>query len=190
MPLRKSPVRTPAFLAANRANAQNCRGPRSPQGKASVALNALQQGRYAVRSLENLVRAGERSAESSTSGFARRLPPRSGPAGVTRSSTRSRWGRERGARRERRGGWEQSRNVTWNQSLRMRGTPPYCGFEMTIAGGGSGWCSGCSGTGTGRWTGRSCFARFGIDSGEGGSARPGPARPGFLTPGSDLGELA
>ncbi len=64
MPLRKSPLRTPALLAANRANAQDCRGPRSPQGKARVALNALQQGRYAVRLRENLVRAGEGSAES------------------------------------------------------------------------------------------------------------------------------
>ncbi len=38
MPLRKSPVRTPALLAANRANAQKSTGPRSPQGKARVAL--------------------------------------------------------------------------------------------------------------------------------------------------------
>ncbi len=64
MPLRKSPIRTTALLAANRANAQDCRGPRSPQGKARVALNALQQGRYAVRLRENLVRAGEGGGES------------------------------------------------------------------------------------------------------------------------------
>ncbi len=59
MPLRKSPLRTPALLAAHRANAQDCRGPRSPQGKARVALNALKHGRYAVCLRENLVRAGE-----------------------------------------------------------------------------------------------------------------------------------
>ncbi len=64
MPLRKSPVRTLALLAANRANAQKSTGPRSLQGKARVALNALQHGRYAVCLRENLVRAGEGSAES------------------------------------------------------------------------------------------------------------------------------
>ncbi len=167
MPLRKSPLRTSALLAANRANARDSTRPRSPQGKAPVALNALQQGRYAVRLRENHVRAGEGAARVSTSGFPRKLPPRSRPAGVTRNSMAAR----AGARRERRGGWEQSRNVPWNQSLRRRGTPPHCGFELTTVGGGSGWCSGCNGTGTGPWTGRSCFARFGIDSGESGSAR-------------------
>ncbi len=30
--------------------------------------------------------------------------------------------------------WEQSRNVPWNQSLRRRGTPSYCGFGLTTAG--------------------------------------------------------
>ncbi len=104
--------------------------------------------------------------------------PRQGSRGLERPPARavrcpfagkSRAG-ERGGRRERQGVWEQSRNVPWNQLLRRRGTPPHCGFELTTAGGGSGWCSGCSGTGTGRWTGRSCFATFGIDSCEGGSA--------------------
>ena len=44
MSLRKSPTRTPAFLAANRANAQKCAGPRTPEGKARVARNALRHG--------------------------------------------------------------------------------------------------------------------------------------------------
>jgi len=44
MSLRKSPTRTPAFLAANRANAQKCTGPRTPEGKTRVALNALRHG--------------------------------------------------------------------------------------------------------------------------------------------------
>jgi len=44
MSLRKSPTRTPALLAANRANAQKCTGPRTPDGKARVALNALRDG--------------------------------------------------------------------------------------------------------------------------------------------------
>ncbi len=61
-------------------------------------------------------------------------PPRSGRAGMRASSRRSRWRRERGARRERGWVWEQSRNVPWNQSLSRCGTPPYCGFELTTAG--------------------------------------------------------
>ena len=36
MSLRKSPSRTQAFLAANRANAQKSTGPRTPEGKARV----------------------------------------------------------------------------------------------------------------------------------------------------------
>jgi hypothetical protein len=44
MSLRKSPTRTPALLAANRANAQKCTGPRTPEGKTRVALNALRYG--------------------------------------------------------------------------------------------------------------------------------------------------
>ena len=61
MPLRKSPVRTPALLAANRANAQKSTGPRTPQGKARVSFNAFKHGRYAARPeelAERLLRAG------------------------------------------------------------------------------------------------------------------------------------
>ena len=61
MPLRKSPVRTPALLAANRANAQKSTGPRTPQGKAWVSFNAFKHGRYAARPeelAERLLRAG------------------------------------------------------------------------------------------------------------------------------------
>jgi hypothetical protein len=61
MPLRKSPVRTPAFLAANRANAQKSTGPRTPQGKARVSFNSFKHGRYAARPeelAERLLRAG------------------------------------------------------------------------------------------------------------------------------------
>ena len=47
MSLRKSPTRTPAFLAANRANAQKCAGPRTREGKARVARNALRLGLHA-----------------------------------------------------------------------------------------------------------------------------------------------
>jgi len=44
MCLRKSPTRTPAFLAANRANAARSTGPRTAQGKRSSAWNALRHG--------------------------------------------------------------------------------------------------------------------------------------------------
>ncbi len=81
MPLRKSPVRTPALLAANRANAQSSTGPRSLQGKARVALNALQHGRYAVRLRENLVRAGEGGAESQYQWFRSEIAATFGASG-------------------------------------------------------------------------------------------------------------
>jgi hypothetical protein len=61
MPLRKSPVRTPAFLAANRANARKSTGPRTPQGKARISFNSFKHGRYAARPedlAERLLRAG------------------------------------------------------------------------------------------------------------------------------------
>ena len=62
MSLRKSPTRTPAFLAANRLNAQKCSGPKTPAGKARSSLNALKHGRYARRLPEQLNTAGMRQA--------------------------------------------------------------------------------------------------------------------------------
>ena len=47
MSLRKSALRTPALLAACRANAQHSTGPRTPEGKARGCLNALRHGRRA-----------------------------------------------------------------------------------------------------------------------------------------------
>ena len=44
MGLRQSPLRTPAMLAANRANALKSTGPPTAQGKARVALNPLKHG--------------------------------------------------------------------------------------------------------------------------------------------------
>jgi hypothetical protein len=64
MALRKSPVRTAAMLAANRANAQKCTGPSSAAGKARVALNALKHGRRSDRLPEKLLRAGDREGEA------------------------------------------------------------------------------------------------------------------------------
>ena len=56
MPLVKSPRMTPAKLAANRANARKGTGPRTPQGKRRVMLNALKHGRYART--EKLIEGG------------------------------------------------------------------------------------------------------------------------------------
>jgi len=62
--LRKSPFRSPALLAANRANSLKSTGPRTPQGKARSSLNALEHGDYACRLPERLRAAGygERAA--------------------------------------------------------------------------------------------------------------------------------
>jgi hypothetical protein len=62
--LRKSPTRTAALLAANRANAQKSTGPRTPEGKARVGLNSLKHGGYAVQLEERLGRAGYGQAQA------------------------------------------------------------------------------------------------------------------------------
>ena len=46
MSLRKSPIRTAAMLAANRANARKSTGPRTAAGKRTSAMNALRSGFY------------------------------------------------------------------------------------------------------------------------------------------------
>jgi len=58
MSLRKSPTMTPALLAACRANAQKCTGPRTPEGKARVALNGLRHGMRSKNFLALLARSG------------------------------------------------------------------------------------------------------------------------------------
>jgi hypothetical protein len=57
MSLRKRPIITPALLAANRANARRCTGPRTVEGKNRVVLNALKDGRHARNLGENRRRA-------------------------------------------------------------------------------------------------------------------------------------
>ena len=63
MSLRKSPVRTPALLAANRANALKSTGARTPEGKARAVLNGLKHARHARRLPETLATAGRREAK-------------------------------------------------------------------------------------------------------------------------------
>jgi hypothetical protein len=60
MPLRKSPLRTPALLAARRASARKSHGPISFKGKARSSLNALKHGRYAIHLRRKLLEAGDR----------------------------------------------------------------------------------------------------------------------------------
>jgi len=63
MSLRKSPERTPAFLAAQRRNAQKCTGPKTPKGKVRSSLNALKHGRFAQDLLAKIRAAGVREVE-------------------------------------------------------------------------------------------------------------------------------
>lgn len=56
MSLRKSPARTPAFLAANRANAAKSTGPRTARGRERTLLNGLGAGRRS-QFLDTLARA-------------------------------------------------------------------------------------------------------------------------------------
>ncbi len=49
---------TPALLAACRANAKKCTGPRTPEGKARVALNGLRHGMRSKNFLALLARSG------------------------------------------------------------------------------------------------------------------------------------
>src|SRR3974390_3127627 len=82
MALRKSPLRTAALLAANRANAKKSTGPSTPRGKARVALNPLQHGGYAVGLPGKTLRAGAPGGEllyrcfrrEISAAFARGLP--------------------------------------------------------------------------------------------------------------------
>jgi hypothetical protein len=71
MSLRKSPTRTPALLAANRANAQKCTGPRTPEAKTRVALNALRHGLKAQSFFSHLAKS--RRAREEFNGLYRAL---------------------------------------------------------------------------------------------------------------------
>ena len=55
MSLRKSPSVTPDLAAANRGNAQNSTGPRTPAGKDHSRLNALKHGLYTAAQNEPVV---------------------------------------------------------------------------------------------------------------------------------------
>ncbi|HEY6291210.1 MAG TPA: hypothetical protein VI455_06550, partial [Terriglobia bacterium] len=57
MPLVKSPVLTPAKMAANRANSSRSTGPRTARGKQAVILNRIGRGRRSPAALQTVGRA-------------------------------------------------------------------------------------------------------------------------------------
>ena len=59
MSLCRPKTKTPALLAACRANARKGTGPRTAEGKCRSRLNALKHGRYSPNFRENLVQAGK-----------------------------------------------------------------------------------------------------------------------------------
>ena len=65
MSLVKSPARTPARIAASRANAKKSTGPRTPEGKRRVILNALKHGERSRDFLANLLKGGSREDKAS-----------------------------------------------------------------------------------------------------------------------------
>jgi len=58
MSLCRPKTKTPALLAACRANARKGTGPRTPEGKCRSRLNALKHGRYSPNFRESLAQAG------------------------------------------------------------------------------------------------------------------------------------
>jgi hypothetical protein len=65
MPLRKSPLLTPAlFSASPSANGFNSNGTLRLPGRARASLNALKHGRYAVHLRRKLLEAGDRQGEA------------------------------------------------------------------------------------------------------------------------------
>jgi hypothetical protein len=75
MVLRKSPTRTPALLAANRANARKSTGPRRPEGKNRVALSALRHGLHTPDFLSALGKSSRALQDLGAAGKGLRSPP-------------------------------------------------------------------------------------------------------------------
>ena len=62
MGLRRSPRLTPAALAARRANALKCTGPKTPRGKAWSSMNGLRQGWDARKLRAKIKRTGDKES--------------------------------------------------------------------------------------------------------------------------------
>ena len=142
MPLRKSPVRTPALLAANRANSLKSCGPRTPRGKARVPLNALKPAGTLAGCPRNWFGLGICGSWRSTRGF---TPLSFGHSSLTAGSGRGwrpPWRPRPGVCRASCG--KQSRNLLLIQGERLcvRYGP---GLWRRTTSAGSEWSSGSSG---------------------------------------------
>ncbi|HEV2423489.1 MAG TPA: hypothetical protein VGZ29_01535 [Terriglobia bacterium] len=62
MSLRRSPLLTPAALAARRANSLKCTGPKTPRGKAWSSMNGLRHGWDARNLRAKIERTGDKEA--------------------------------------------------------------------------------------------------------------------------------
>jgi hypothetical protein len=126
MPLRKSPVRTPVLLAANRANARKSTGPRTDLGKARVSLNTLKHGEYAGRSAplrERLLRAGYHTEAALYDSIRSRIVEAFGTAGPEGKATRP----------EERQAADRLTAKVWSQRWLWGsfGTKPECALDST-----------------------------------------------------------
>jgi len=155
--LRKSPVRTPAMLAANRANAQKSTGPSRPQASPRAALNSLKHGAYAVRFPGTLLRARDLQGAAHYRWFRSEIAATfetgwSADGRQGRSNSAAAWCRARDLVPLR--AKPESPLVSWRLCSRLHDQSriPACGGWTDR--GGLGWHFGCNGPATGRCSGR------------------------------------
>ncbi len=100
MPLVKSPILTPAKLAANRSNACRSTGPRSTAGKRRVRLNGLKHGPRSRSFAETVIRSAREKERFGRGVVLLRLafvPAGSGAASLVERVSRLMWTRGRTA---------------------------------------------------------------------------------------------
>ncbi len=100
MPLVKSPILTPAKLAANRSNACRSTGPRSTAGKRRVRLNGLKHGLRSRSFAETVIRSARDKEQFGRGVVLLRLafvPAGSGAASLVERVSRLMWTRGRTA---------------------------------------------------------------------------------------------
>ncbi len=100
MPLVKSPILTPAKLAANRSNACRAKGPRSAAGKRRVRLNSLKHGLRSRSFAETVIGSARDKDQFGRGVVLLRLafvPAGSGAASLVERGSRMMWTRGRAA---------------------------------------------------------------------------------------------